>query len=178
MARNILDAADVLSDNIFQLDLMRIGFIIGFAQGAVGVVTGLVKCQLLILSLIKGLVYDYIQLLFGNAQPVAEDYDAFCAALKALPAKLKLFFDRKVEEYKKASPEELAVMAGELVGEVTAFVASFFIPGALLAKGAKGGEAGVTVSKIAEAGETGVTMGKAAEIATVGVVVEKLLTRY
>jgi hypothetical protein len=125
-ANSIVDVIDVVLDMFVGLDLAIIGLVVGFSEGIVGLLVGIAK---LVYGIIKLLV-DLVLGVFDNFEHFKDDIDAIVQGFKRIPEGLKLIIGNWLERYKKASPERQALMGGELVGQVEAFIATFAFAGA------------------------------------------------
>jgi hypothetical protein len=125
-ANSIVDVVDFVLDLFIGLDLALVGLVVGFAEGIVGLLVGISK---LVYGVIKLLV-DLVAGIFDNFDHFKEDIDAIATGIKRIPEGLKIIISSWWERYKSASPERQALMGGELVGQVEAFIATFAFAGA------------------------------------------------
>jgi hypothetical protein len=125
-ANSIVDVIDFVLDLFVGLELAIIGLVVGFSEGIVGLLVGIAK---LVYGIIKLLV-DLVLGVFDNFEHFKEDIDAIVLGFKRIPEGLKIIIGNWLERYKKASPERQALMGGELVGQVEAFLATFAFAGA------------------------------------------------
>ncbi len=128
----VIDITDFALDLLIALCLVIIGLAVGFVEGIAGLVEGLAK---LCYGLLKFLA-DIAAAILGRGEGFQEDLTFIANAVSNFWPGLKLRVEAWTERYKKASLEDQAIMGGELIGEVEAFLATFAIGGA---KGAQAG---------------------------------------
>jgi hypothetical protein len=121
----IIDVADFCTDLLIALMLIIIGLAVGFVEGIVGLIVGILKLAFGLLKLIT----DWFVAFLGKPEAFAKDINAIADAVKNIPPGLKKVIDDWVARYKKASLEEQAIMGGELIGQIEAFIATFALAG-------------------------------------------------
>jgi hypothetical protein len=126
VASGIVDAVGVATDLEIGLVLAVVGLVVGFAEGIVGTITGIVKLAYGMLKMLG----DAVLALAGHRENLDSDLQSIKHALDNFVPGLKKMIGDWWERYQKASPERQALMGGELVGEVEAFIATFAVAGA------------------------------------------------
>jgi hypothetical protein len=124
-ANTLIDIVSFVLDMFIALILAIVGLIVGFVEGIVGMLLGIVKLVIGIVKLLK----DAIQGLFTNFDAFKADIDAIVTGFNNIPKGLKIIVGGWWERFKKASPERQALMGGELVGQIEAFIATFAFAG-------------------------------------------------
>lgn len=145
-ANTIIDLLDFVIDMLNALCLAIIGLAVGFVEGIAGLITGLVKIAW---GLIK-FVSDILLAVFGRPEELKEDLDFLAAAIRNFRPAIEKMIGDWIARYKAATLEEQVLMGAELVGQLEALIASFYVAGA---RGAQAGNLSIPAVKIVQGGE-------------------------
>ncbi len=151
----IVTIVDVVIGAQFAVALAVIGIIVGFSEGVVDLVRGLLG---MILGVAK-ILFDLITGIFTNFDAAKKDLNAVWEALKGLPGAVQALISNWLDKFQKASSERQSLMIGELTGQVLALIATWAVAA---------GRAGTVAKVAAEGSEIGATGGTVADIATTG----------
>jgi Bacterial toxin 5 len=117
-----VDASEAAFDVATSAVYAIIGFAVGFGEGIVDVVKGLVRLLYVVADLLAKLIAGF----FSSAarQAFGESAYELADAIKTMPVALKQLFDDWVARFQKAPPERQSLMIGELTGQVIAMLAT------------------------------------------------------
>ncbi len=154
IANRVVDVVDTVMDITIQLDLFVVGMVVGFGEGIVGMIKGLLSLGYSILKTLWHAISGF----FTGFDPLKRDAAQFLAALVGLPGALKQLVTSWMAEFEHAPMERQSLMIGELTGQIEALIATFAL---------SAGRAG-TVAKVAsegaEAGQVAATATRGAEV--------------
>ena len=125
-ANSFISVIDFVGDLFIGLILAVTGLIVGFVEGIVTTITGIIKIAFGIITFLA----DALLALVGRTDLLKEDLDKLSFMINNIGPGIKKLINTWWIKYQKASAEEQALMGGELVGEVVAFIATFAVAGA------------------------------------------------
>ena len=121
-ARELIDLVDLDLQVIFDVLFLDLGLAVGFGEGVVGAIVGLVKIAYAILDF----CLDWILYAFGWTEPFQQDWEDMSLALhNLLSLDVIGLLEAWVIKLSEAPQERKAIMVGELAGEVTALLATW-----------------------------------------------------
>jgi hypothetical protein len=148
----IITIDDVVIGALIAVCLAVIGIVVGFGEGIVDLVKGLV-------SMIYGagkLLFDVIMDIFTGGDRTQKDLHAVWEALKGLPDAITKLVKDWLDRFEKASSEQQSLMIGELTGQVLALIATW---------GVAAGRAGTAAKVVSEGSELAGAGGEATRAA-------------
>ena len=156
-ANGLIYVLDMAIEILFMIWFAVIGMVVGFSEGIVDLVKGILTLGY---GLVK-LLYDLAIAGFDGAEALKSDLNFVLEALKGLPAALKKLATDWLAAFEKAPVERQGLMIGELTGQVLALIATWGLGATRAGTGARAAAGG---AEVVEAGAA--TASKAAPVVT------------
>ena len=156
-ANGLIYVLDAAIEILFMILFAVIGIVVGFGEGIVDLVKGLVTLGYGVLKLL----YDLQIAQFDGAEALKSDLSFAWEAAKGLPAALKKLVTDWLAAFEKAPVERQGLMIGELTGQILALIATW---GLGVTRAGTGARAAAGGAEVVEAGTA--TASKAAPVVT------------
>ena len=156
-ANGLIYVLDAAIEILFMILFAVIGIVVGFGEGIVDLVKGLVTLGYGVLKLL----YDLQIAQFDGAEALKSDLSFAWEAAKGLPAALKKLVTDWLAAFEKAPVERQGLMIGELTGQILALIATW---GLGVTRAGTGARAAAGGAEVVEAGAA--TASKAAPVVT------------
>ena len=122
-ANTLIDVIESDLEVISAVLFFDLGVVIGFGEGLAGMITGLLRIAW---ALLEFAVDYFVAIVFHDLEPLAEDLDALALAWHdLLSIDVMGILEGWLIRFEAAPAEGRAVMVGEFVGEVLAFIATW-----------------------------------------------------
>lgn len=158
-----------------------VGIVGGFATGIGQMIVGLIR-------LVLGVAEGILKFLYGFIDG-GREFDVWVGrvgrTIAAIPAGLRMLVDDWLVEFKKASPEQAALMVGELTGQILAFIATLGVSAGKAGSVAQSAKLAPKLARLAEsamapqlATTTGVVLPTAAEASPKAIALSEAAVRH